>query len=754
MSSYNIPKRKKRGSSKRITFDKPFLKFFKMGLALFLGVTFAGMLALKLYLVSLPQIKNLNTLKPNIVTTFCASDGQVIKTFAAYTYANVELSEVPKQLIEALIATEDKNFYKHPGYDLVGLVRSMIANILAGRVVQGASTITQQLSRILFLSNEKTFTRKIKELQVAAQIEKTISKDKILEMYLNNVYLGSGAYGVKGAAKIYFNKNLNELTLPEMALIAGLPQAPSVYSPYNNIDLAKKRRNQVLGRMYKMKYIDKKTYEEAKASPVTLSTMPVMYATNKAPYFCDYVVKDLQKLGFTEEQIINGGYKVITTLNYDAQVKANEAILNNLNAWGLKNNKNQAAVFSFSPIDGRILVYAGGKDYSKSQYDRVTQSLRPSGSAFKPFIYTAAIEKGYSPNDMIDDLPYKIGDWTPKNYGNKYRGPIPMYTALMISSNVCTARLMDAIGVRPVIQLARVMGITTPIPYDYTISLGSNSVKLFEMTRAYGVFANGGFRVEPYAIERVESSRGKVLYEARKAKTSKVLNINTAATMTAIMKTVIQSGTGRAANIGKPAAGKTGTTDDCKDAYFIGFTPDVVTGVWVGNDDNSRMGELTGGTVPAKIWRDVMLVATEPYGVSDFEYPEIILNPFRASNVSIIPQNEARKAFEEEEERERKKKEEEELRSVLPTVVKPDSVDPTEFVKTINKGVNKGVNIGVNKGVNKLKEVNKNESVSEKNSGTTTVLPFESKKVIETPQRNEEPEVDQFAPIPLSAPVN
>ena len=212
-------------------------------------------------------------------------------------------------------------------------------------------------------------------------------------MYLNNVYLGSGAYGVKGAAKIYFNKSLNELTLPEMALIAGLPQAPSVYSPYNNIDLAKKRRNQVLGRMLKMKYIDKKTYEEAKASPIVLSTMPRMYATNKAPYFCDYVMKDLQKLGFTEEDIINGGYKVVTTLNYDAQIKANEAIINNLNAWGLKSNKNQAAVFSFSPIDGRILVYAGGKDYSKSQYDRVTQSLRPSGSAFKPFIYTAAIEK-------------------------------------------------------------------------------------------------------------------------------------------------------------------------------------------------------------------------------------------------------------------------------------------------------------------------------------------------------------------------
>ena len=674
MGNYNIPKNRKRKSSKRITVDNPLLRLVSVIFVFCLGVVLAGMIALKLYLTSLPPIKNLNTLKPNIVTTFCASDGEVIKTFAAYTYANVELKEVPDQLVKALIATEDKNFYKHPGYDILGLARSMVANILAGHVVQGASTITQQLSRILFLSNEKTFTRKIKELQVAAQIEKTISKDKILEMYLNNVYLGSGAYGVKGAARIYFNKNLNQLTLPEMALIAGLPQAPSVYSPYNNKKLAEKRRNQVLLRMYKMKYIDKETYENAKKAPITLSTMPIMYATNKAPYFCDYVMKELQKLGFTEDEIVNGGYRVITTLNYKAQVKANEAIIKNLNAWGLKNDKNQAAVFSFSPIDGRILVYAGGKDYTKSQYDRVTQSARPSGSAFKPFIYTAAIEKGYSPNDMIDDLPFKAGGWTPRNYGNKYRGPIPLYTALMVSSNVCTARLMDAIGVRPVIQLARVMGITTPIPYDYTISLGSNSVKLFEMTRAYGVFANGGFKVEPFAIERVESSRGTVLYEAKKARTSKVLNINTAATMTAIMKTVITNGTGRAANIGKPAAGKTGTTDDSKDAYFIGFTPDVVTGVWVGNDDNSKMGGITGGTVPALIWKDVMLVATEPYGNSDFEYPEVILNPFKAPGVSIIPQSEAKKIMEEKEKEKAKELEQEkeaEENIQAPTVIKP-----------------------------------------------------------------------------------
>ena len=711
MGRYRINQRMPLRRNRRVSVEHPVLKFV-FSLAIFgISVLLAGMIALKLYLVSLPPIKNLNSLKPNIVTTFCASDGQIIKTFAAYTYSNVELKEVPESLIKALIATEDKNFYKHEGYDLLGLARSMVANILAGRVVQGASTITQQLSRILFLSNEKTFSRKIKELQVASQIEKTISKDKILEMYLNNVYLGSGAYGVKGAAKIYFNKNLNQLTLSEMALIAGLPQAPSVYSPYNNIKLAEKRRNQVLLRMYKMKYINKNTYENAKKEPIKLSTMPIMYATNKAPYFCDYVMKELEKLGFTEDEIVNGGFKIVTTLDYNAQIKANEAILKNLAAWGLTRNINQAAVFSFSPIDGRILVYAGGKDYTKSQYDRVTQSLRPCGSAFKPIIYTSAIEKGFSPNDMIDDLPVKIGNWTPRNYGNKYRGKIPLYTALMISSNVCAARLMDEIGIRPVIQLARVMGITTPIPYDYTIALGSHSVKLFEMTRAFGVFANGGYKVEPYAIERVESSRGTVLYEAKKARTSKVLNINTAATMTTIMKTVITNGTGRAANIGKPAAGKTGTTDDSRDAYFIGFTPDIVTGVWVGNDDNSQMGGITGGTVPALIWKDVMTVATQPYGNSDFEYPEVVLNPFKASTISVInhEENETENNTKEEANNEQVKE------APIPAIIKPDTINPSEILKQ-------------------------------------TVSPIKKREIptIDTTQERTEPAQPNFAPIPMS----
>ena len=609
---------------------KPENKFYthlKMFILTFTALGLAGIVALNLYLSSLPPIENLKDFKPNIVTKFYSDDGEIIKTFTAFTYDKAEIKEVPDLLKKAFIATEDKNFYNHKGYDLFGIVRSSIQNVIARQAVQGASTITQQLARILFLSNERTMTRKIKELEVATRIEKTIPKDKILEMYLNNVYLGAGAYGVAGASKIYFNKKLNQLTLPELALIAGLPQAPSVYNPYNNIDLAKKRRNQVLKRMLTMRYIKKDEYEKAIKAEIKLSDMPMLYTTNKAPYFNDYVMKELtEKLHFSETEIIHGGYRVITTLDAKAQDKANQAILANMRAYGLTNKSQQAAVFAYNTTDGKILVYAGGKNYGESQYDRVTQAIRPPGSAFKPIVYAAALQKGFTPNDMIDDTPLTISKWSPHNYGNKYRGRIPMYKALMVSSNVCAARVIKEIGVHSVIQLARVLGITTPLEKDYTISLGSNGVKLFEFVRAYSAFSNGGYVVEPYAIQRVEDSRGRVLYKAPGVKSSHQLNDETAAQMTAMLKTVIVSGTGTGANIGKPAAGKTGTTDDYKDAYFVGYTPNIVAGVWVGDDNNRKMAGLTGGTVPARIWKDIMTVATEKYGNKDFDYPEIKLN--------------------------------------------------------------------------------------------------------------------------------
>lgn len=664
MAKSNISKRAKKEGGFFSTIKFLFIMACACGLA--------GIASLQLYLSSLPPIENLDQFKPNIVTKIYSADGEIIKTFTAYTYEKIELKDIPDTLKKALIATEDKNFYRHHGYDLTGLARSTVQNVMAGHVVQGASTLTQQLARVLFLSNERTFDRKLKELFIAARIEKTISKDQILEMYMNNVYLGSGAYGVEGAAQIYFDKHLKDCDLAELALIAGLPQAPSVYSPFNNMELAVKRRNQVLNRMYKMRYITTEEYNKAKEEKVKLGPVPQYYTTNKAPYFCDYVMKELERLGFDETEISQGGYKVVTTLDYKAQKAVNESIPRNLINWGLRADNNQAAVFSFSPIDGKIIAYAGGRDYSKSQYDRVTQAVRPPGSSFKPIVYAAAMEKGITPNDMIEDRPITIGTWSPHNYGNKYRGKIPVYTALMVSSNVCAARIIKEVGVRSVIQVARTLGIETPLEYDYTIALGSNGVKLFEFTRAYGAFANGGFVVQPYSVERVETSRGKVVYKAPKTKVSHQLSMNTAAEMTAMLRTVITNGTGRAANIGKPAAGKTGTTDDNKDAYFVGYTPNIVTGVWVGNDDNIAMTKgVQGGTVPALIWKDVMKVATEPYGKAEFNYPEIELIPFAAgSNVKIIG---------DEKEKEQPKEEE------VPKETSPEAVTPSDVVKNFNK---------------------------------------------------------------------
>ncbi len=608
-----------------------FFNFIKGLFIIVIAFILAGYAAVKMYLNDLGPIPQLNNYNRNIVTQIYSSDERLIKTFQTFNYEHVSIDEIPQYLKDAIISTEDKNFYNHDGYDIWGIARSIIVNIINKRASQGASTITQQLARVLFLSNEKTFTRKIKEIQIAARIEKTISKDKILEMYLNNVYLGSGAYGVGAAASTYFNKNLSQLTLAECALIAGLPQAPSVYSPYRNIDKAEKRRNKVLKRMYIMKTITKAQYESALKEKIVLNKKPNLSSTNVAPYFIDYVMKELESLGFDETEISQGGYKIITTLDYKAQVAANEAIDKNMAAWHLTKPKQNAALFSFSPMTGGIIAYCGGKNYSQNQYDRITQAVRPPGSSFKPIVYAAAIHKGWMPTDIIDDAPITIGDWSPKNYGNKYKGKMPLYKALAISSNVAAVRLIKDIGIASVIDMAKSLGITTPLNHDFTISLGSNGVKLYDMVIVYGNFANGGYKVKPYAIERIETQRGKVIYQAKRTKITKVLDRDTAGMMTAMLRKVITSGTGRGANINKPMGGKTGTTNDNKDAWFIGYTPDIVTGVFIGNDDNTSVG-LTGGSAPARIWKDMMLVATEKYGSPEFDYPEVDLTVYQETN--------------------------------------------------------------------------------------------------------------------------
>ena len=612
----NVRKQTKKRGVKKRNF---FLYFVMMLLSAFL----AAVAAFNLYLASLPPISNFDDIKPNPGTSIYSLDGEVIKTFTVFRFEKVSIDDIPADLKNAVISTEDKNFYRHRGFDTFGLVRSIFANIKAGSLKQGASTITQQLARILFLSNERTFDRKIKELIIAHRIEKTISKNEILELYLNSVYLGSGTYGVLSASKTYFDKELDELTLAETALIAGLPQAPSVYSPFQNPDAAINRRNQVLKRMYKTGCITKEQYDAAKKEELHLSKKPRLYSFNKAPYFIDFVLNELERLGFEEQEISQGGLKIYTTLDSKSQEAAQNAIVNDLNAYGLKSNNTQMALFSFSPTTGRIYAYVGGKNYEQSQYDRIANAIRPPGSAFKPFVYTAALQQGIGVDDIIDDSPISFKNWSPRNYGSKYRGKMPLWKALAISSNVAAVRLIQKTGTDAVITTAREMGITTPLQNDLTISLGSNGVKLYDMVVAYGAFANGGFRVKPYAVERVENSRGVVIYENPGPKIVKVISFDTAAGMTYMLRKVVEVGTGRAANIAKAVAGKTGTTDDYHDAWFMGYTPDIVTGVWLGNDNNTKLPGITGGGLPAKVWADYMRVAITNFADSVFDYPKL-----------------------------------------------------------------------------------------------------------------------------------
>ena len=625
MNSVRRKRVTKRGPKKR----NIFLCLFSMCVSAML----AAIAAFNIYLASLPPISNFEDIKPNPVTTIYSADGEVIKTFTAFKFEKVSIDKIPKYLKEAVIATEDKNFYHHRGFDTMGMIRSTITNVLSGEVKQGGSTITQQLARILFLSNERTFDRKIKELIIAHRIEKTISKDEILELYLNSVYLGSGVYGVSSAARTFFDKDLSQLTLAEQALIAGLPQAPSIYSPFANKKAGLKRRNQVLRRMYRNKYITQEQMVAAQKEGLHLSNKPRIYSYNKAPYYIDFVLNELKNIGFEEQEISQGGLKIYTTLDYKSQNAAQNAVQNALNKVGLTKPANQIALFSFSPTTGRIYAYIGGKNYEQSQYDRVTKAIRPSGSSFKPFVYATALQQGVSVDDTIEDTPLTIQDWTPKNYGKKYRGKITIWQALAISSNVAAVRLIKKSGVDAVIQTAREMGITTPLASDMTIALGSNGVKLYDMVVSYGAFANGGFRVRPYCVERVENSRGVTIYENSGPKIVKVINFETAAGMTYMLRKVVEVGTGKAANIAQNVAGKTGTTNDYRDAWFVGYTPDIVTGVWVGNDNNSKLPGITGGAMPARVFAEYMKVAIQNFPKSVFDYPKMngsnVLSPIK-----------------------------------------------------------------------------------------------------------------------------
>ncbi|MDI6871992.1 MAG: penicillin-binding protein 1A [Bacillota bacterium] len=572
---------------------------------------------------------------PKWATIVYDERGDVIGRLFTENRTPVGLDRIPKDLKNAVIAIEDDHFYDHHGIRVSALFRALVVDLLAGGKVQGGSTITQQLARNAFLSLEKTFSRKINEIIWAIQIERRYTKDEILETYLNEIYLGHGTYGVESASQLYFGKHVEELNLSESALLAGLLRGPEIYSPYVNPQLAKERRDVVLDRMARLGYLTPAEAEAAKEAPI--KTVGLKLSRTKAPYFVEYVTQYLLDR-YGASAVYSGGLKVYTTLDLKVQEAAERALSRVPIAKTDKNglHQPQAALLAMDPRNGHLKAMVGGRGEDK--YNRATQAYRQPGSAIKPFIYTAAIDRGFTPISIVDDSPleYPMPDgsiWAPQNYDKKFRGPVTLRAALEDSVNIVAIKLLEQIGIGTVIDYARKMGVTSLVEEgtvndrNLSLALGgiTKGVTLMEMVTAYSVLANQGIRVEPLAILRVEDKDGRVLEENTASKQI-VLADSTAYVVTDMMRGVIERGTGRAANIGRPAAGKTGTTSDYTNAWFVGFTPELVTAVWIGNDVQKeplvipKYGNL-GSAKAAEIWGDMMRQALADTPISDFPLP-------------------------------------------------------------------------------------------------------------------------------------
>jgi penicillin-binding protein 1A len=582
-----------------------------------------------------------------LISRVYSSDGKVIHEFYEEKRIPISLQEIPDFLKEAVIAVEDRRFYKHWGVDFTGILRAFWVNFRSGEIVQGGSTITQQLARNLFLTTEKTLSRKIREAILALEIERTYSKDEILEMYFNQVYFGAGAYGIEAAAQTYFGKHASELTLDEGTLLAGIPRWPSRYSPYLNLQASLARRATVLDLMVQEGDISPARAESAKAAPVVLKGKT--QRDNVASYFIDYIRQDLENR-FGYNQLYRGGLNIYTTLNYQLQQKAMEIMEKDLQAtesrWNYKhvtydeymkeNNRGkgpgestpylQGALVAIEAKTGHIIAMIGGRDYSDSKFNRVTQARRQPGSVFKPFVYTAAIDNGIPPSTIIIDSPISLEqpgreDWRPTNYDDTFQGPTPLRVGLKKSINLLAIKLLLKIGIPTVVEYAKRMGIKSPIPPVASIAIGSASLTPMEVTSAFSIFPNQGVRVEPIAITRVENREGEVLWENKPRKEA-VLSPQTAYIMTSMLQDVVASGTGRGARLRgltRPAGGKTGTTNDFTDAWFVGFTPDIISGVWTGFDQpQTIIKKGTGARVALPIWTDFMIEANKDIPPKNF----------------------------------------------------------------------------------------------------------------------------------------
>jgi len=654
---------KEDASAMRITGTRAF--YTRYGFSFLIATLFvlAGILfsASRWASKGLPSPEKLQTIEPAVKTEVYDINGELIHEFFKENRSLVPLHRIPQHLLDGIIVVEDRQFRKHWGIDIFGIGRAAVKNVFAGRVREGGSTITMQLARNLFLTQERTMRRKVKEAVLALRIERMYSKDEILEMYLNQIYFGEGAYGVQAASRMFFGKDVDSLELSECALLAGLLRNPGEYSPRRHPEGALRRRNLVLNLMLDEEMIAKEEYEEALKAP--LGVAAGRRTANQAPYFVETIRQYLYER-YGTNQIYEGGLRVYTTLDLRLQGAAEELFETHL--CELEKTRRypqqrcdqnveerqeigdenftayvQGAMIAIDPHKGHVKAMIGGRDFEESPFNRSVQAKRQPGSAFKPFVYVAAIDNEFNPCDIIIDEPVSFiaGDgkeWTPQNYDKDFKGPMTLRYALQQSINIPAIKLLRTLGPTTVASYARRMGLRSRIENVLSIALGTSEVTLLELTSAFGVIANQGIRAEPIMVLRVEDKNGRIL-ERNATRTEEALEEQTSYIMASMMRSVVDHGTAygaRARGFYAPAAGKTGTTDDFTDAWFVGFTPQLVVGVWVGFDKKKTLGPAMTGTVVAlPIWTDIMLEASKLYEFTDFPRPPDIIE------VEICPES-------------------------------------------------------------------------------------------------------------------
>lgn len=589
----------------------------------------------------LPSIENLRNYKPPTITKFFSDNGEIIGEFYSEKREVVSLDRIPNHLIQAFVAGEDARFFQHKGLDYMAIIRALLKNIFSGEIIQGGSTITQQVVKSLLLSPEKSLSRKIREAILSFKIENYLTKEEILYLYLNQIYLGHGAYGVAMASENYFGKPVDELTLSESALLAGLPQAPSKYSPHQHPEQAKKRQIYILNRMVEEGYISQDESIRALKTPINLK-LRQSPSIEKAPHFVEHVRRYIEEK-YGKDALYKGGLRVYTTLDLNAQAIAQESLESGLKEIEKRqkypSGENlpsiEGALICFDLETGYIKAMVGGRNYKKSQFNRATQALRQTGSAFKPIVFASALDKGYTPASIVLDSPivFEFGGrrWEPKNFDEKFSGPTTLRNALAHSVNVVTVKIARDIGIDYIHDYARNLGIFSPLHNHLAMALGSSSLSLYELTKAYAVFANQGKKFQPIFIQKVLDRDGNLLEEnlplcclKETTPPEQLISPQTAFLMTHLLESAVQNGTGwRAKTLGRPVAAKTGTTDQFFDAWFIGYTPELITGVWVGFDEDRSLGENeTGARAASPIWVAFMSRVLKEKEVKDFPVPE------------------------------------------------------------------------------------------------------------------------------------